>query len=124
MHRTARTTVQRSSERGAYDAETMYTTLDASFLCHVGSVQENQPFVIPTLYVRVGEQLHLHGSPRSRLLQSVKGGLSARITVTHVDGRVLVSSAFHHSINYRSVIILGRGHVVAERAEKETDRGW
>ena len=119
MQRTSRTRVRRSPERAAYDAETISAILDAGFLCHIGLVQDDQPFVIPTLYVRVGAQLYLHGSPHSRLLQAVEGGLPICITVTHVDGLVLARSAFHHSINYRSVMILGRGQVITEQTEKE-----
>jgi uncharacterized protein len=118
MPRTSRTTVQRQPKRGIYDAETIYTILDAGFLCHVGFVQEDQPFVIPTLYVRIGEKLYLHGSPLSRMLQVAGGSLPLCITVTHVDGLVLARSAFHHSINYRSVMILGQGQIVVDRAEK------
>lgn len=118
MQHTPRTTVRRSPERGVYDPETIYAILDAGFLCHVGLVQEGQPFVIPTLYVRVGAQLYLHGSPRSRLLQVMEGSVPVCLTVTHVDGLVLARSAFHHSINYRSVMVLGRGRAVADRAEK------
>jgi nitroimidazol reductase NimA-like FMN-containing flavoprotein (pyridoxamine 5'-phosphate oxidase superfamily) len=119
MQRTTRTTVQRHPERGVYDAETIHAILDAGFLCHVGFVRDEQPFVIPTLYARVGEKLYLHGSPLSRVLQPVEGGVPLCVTVTHVDALVLARSAFHHSINYRSVMVLGRGHVVTERAEKE-----
>jgi nitroimidazol reductase NimA-like FMN-containing flavoprotein (pyridoxamine 5'-phosphate oxidase superfamily) len=119
MQRTARTAVRRSPERGVYDTETIYAILDAGFLCHVGFVQDAQPFVVPTLYARVEERLYLHGSPRSRLLQSVEGGLPVCITVTHVDGLVLARSAFHHSINYRSVMVLGRGQIVGDPGEKE-----
>jgi nitroimidazol reductase NimA-like FMN-containing flavoprotein (pyridoxamine 5'-phosphate oxidase superfamily) len=118
MPYSARTTVQRKPERGVYDTETIYAILDAGFLCHVGFEEQSQPFVIPTLYARVGELLYLHGSPRSRFLQPVAGGLPLCITITHVDGLVLARSAFHHSINYRSVMILGRGRIVVDQAEK------
>lgn len=119
MQRTARTTVRRHPERGVYDVETIHAILDAGYLCHVGFVQDKQPFVIPTLYARVGEKLYLHGSPFSRALQPVEGGIPLCVTVTHVDGLVLARSAFHHSINYRSVVLLGRGQVVTNRTEKE-----
>ncbi len=119
MQRTSRSTVRRSSERGVYDAPTICAILDAGFLCHVGLVQDGQPFVIPTLYVRVEEQLYLHGSPHSRLMQQAGSGQPLCITVTHIDGLVLARSAFHHSINYRSVVILGEGRIVVSREEKE-----
>jgi nitroimidazol reductase NimA-like FMN-containing flavoprotein (pyridoxamine 5'-phosphate oxidase superfamily) len=118
MQRTSRTTVQRHPERGVYDAGTIYAILDAGFLCHVGFAQGEQPFVIPTLYARVGEKLYLHGSPLSRVLQPVEGGTPLCVTVTHMDGLVLARSAFHHSVNFRSVVVLGRGYVVTDRKEK------
>ena len=119
MRTVSRTTVCRKPERGMYDAETIHAILDAGFLCHVGLVDNGQPFVIPTLYARVGEQVYLHGSPRSHLLQPVEGGLPLCVTVTHMDGLVLARSAFHHSVNYRSVMIFGRGHIVTDPVEKE-----
>ena len=119
MRTVSRATVRRKPERGVYDAETIRAILDAGFLCHVGLVDNGQPFAIPTLYVRVGEQVYLHGSPRSRLLQPVEAGLPLCVTVTHMDGLVLARSAFHHSVNYRSVMILGRGQLVTDPVEKE-----
>jgi nitroimidazol reductase NimA-like FMN-containing flavoprotein (pyridoxamine 5'-phosphate oxidase superfamily) len=118
MQRTARTTVKRHPERGVYDAETIHAILDAGFLCHVGFVHEEQPFVIPTLYARMGDKLYLHGSPLSRMLQPVEGGIPLCVTVTHLDGLVLARSAFHHSVNFRSAVIVGRGYVVTDKAEK------
>jgi nitroimidazol reductase NimA-like FMN-containing flavoprotein (pyridoxamine 5'-phosphate oxidase superfamily) len=118
MQPTTRTKVQRHPERGVYDAEAIHAILDAGFLCHVGFAQGEQPFVIPTLYARVEEKLYLHGSPLSRYLQPVEGGVPLCVTVTHLDGLVLARSSFHHSVNYRSVVVLGRGHVVTNRAEK------
>jgi len=114
-----RTTVRRKPERGIYDAPTIEAILDAGFVCHAGFVEDGQPFVIPTLYARVENRLYLHGSPRSRILRPVELGLPLCITVTHVDGLVLARSAFHHSINYRSVMILGSGRVVTDPEEKE-----
>lgn len=119
MQRTPRTTVRRHPERGVYDAETIYAILDDGFLCHVGFVQDNQPFVVPTLYARMGEKLYLHGSPLSHIFQLAENDVSLCITVTHVDGLVLARSAFHHSINYRAVMIFGQGHIVVNQAEKE-----
>jgi len=119
MPKRSRTTVRRKPERGIYDSPTIEAILDAGFICHAGFVENGQPFVIPTLYARVGNQLYLHGSPRSRLLRPEEPGLPLCITVTHVDGLVLARSAFHHSINYRSVMILGLGRVVSDPVEKE-----
>jgi uncharacterized protein len=115
----SRITVRRKPERGIYDAPTIESILDAGFVCHVGFVENGQPFVIPTLYARVENQVYLHGSPRSRILRPVEHGLPLCITITHVDGLVLARSAFHHSINYRSVMILGPGRVIIDPAEKE-----
>ena len=115
----SRTTVRRKPERGIYDPSTIEAILDAGFLCHAGFVEDGQPFVIPTLYARVENQLYLHGSPRSRILRPVEQGLPLCITVTHVDGLVLARSAFHHSINYRSVMILGSGRIVIDPEEKQ-----
>jgi nitroimidazol reductase NimA-like FMN-containing flavoprotein (pyridoxamine 5'-phosphate oxidase superfamily) len=115
----SRTIVRRKPERGIYDPPTIYAILDAGVVCHAGFVEDGQPFVIPTLYARVENRLYLHGSPRSRILRPVEHGLPLCITVTHVDGLVLARSAFHHSINYRSVMIHGSGRVVIDPAEKE-----
>ena len=119
MQRTSRTTVRRFPERAVYEIATIQAILDAGFVCHVGFVQDEQPYVIPTLYARVGERVYLHGSPHSRLLRPTEGGLPLCLTATHVDGLVLARSAFHHSLNYRSVMILARGQIVVEQAEKE-----
>ncbi len=110
---TDRATVRRLPQRGAYDAETIYGILDAGFLAHVGFCVEGQPFVIPTLYGRVRDasggpdKLCLHGSAASRMLRELSAGVPACVTVTHVDGIVLARSAFHHSMNYRSVVAFG-----------------
>lgn len=115
-----RTTVRRLAERGAYDRETVRAILDAAFVCHVGFVDEGHPFVIPTLYARDGERLLLHGSPGSRMLRVLRAGAEVCLTVTILDGLVLARSAFHHSVNYRSVVVLGRALPVTERNEKLT----
>jgi len=117
--RSARGAVRRHPERGAYDAETIHAILDEGFLCHVGFVDDAQPFVIPTLYARAGDTLYLHGSPLSRMLRRLADGLPLCVTITLVDGLVLARSAFYHSINYRSVVILGRGRMVTEAGDKE-----
>jgi nitroimidazol reductase NimA-like FMN-containing flavoprotein (pyridoxamine 5'-phosphate oxidase superfamily) len=115
---TERTQVRRLPNRGAYDAETIFRILDEGFLCHVGFVVDGQPFVIPTGYARSGETLYIHGSAASRMLRTVAEGVQVCVTVTLLDGLVLARAAFHHSMNYRSVVILGRAVAVEEREEK------
>ncbi|MFF2654703.1 pyridoxamine 5'-phosphate oxidase family protein [Streptomyces sp. NPDC058045] len=111
----------RAPERAHYDRETVHSILDGACLCHLGFVRDGAPVVLPTLFARVGEQLYLHGSTGSRPLRGAGGpgpGLAVCLTVTHVDGLVLAKSAFHHSINYRSVVVHGTAHQVTEEAEK------
>ena len=115
---TDRTQVKRLPKRGNYDRETVYSILDTAFVCHVGFSVGDQPFVIPTNYGRSGDTLYLHGSAASRMLNTLSDGVPVCVTVTHVDGLVLARSAFHHSVNYRSVVILGKAQLVEERAEK------
>jgi len=113
-----RTTVRRLAKRGAYDRDTIHTIVDEALVCHVGFVDEGQPFVIPTTHARVGDLIYLHGSRQNRMLQCLSAGVPACVTVTLLDALVLARSAFHHSMNYRSVVILGRGREVTERDEK------
>jgi hypothetical protein len=113
-----RTRVRRLPERGAYDREQIQAILDAGLVCHLGFVHDGHPFVIPTLYGRVGDEVHVHGSSASRTLRTLKDGVDACLTVTLVDGLVLARSIFHHSINYRSVVVLGRAVEVVDRDEK------
>jgi nitroimidazol reductase NimA-like FMN-containing flavoprotein (pyridoxamine 5'-phosphate oxidase superfamily) len=115
---TARTRVIRESERGVYDHETVYRILDEGFLCHVGFSVDGQPFVIPTSYGRDGEKLYIHGSAASRMLRQLKDGVQVCVTVTLLDGLVLARSIFNHSMNYRSVVILGKATLVDDPAEK------
>jgi nitroimidazol reductase NimA-like FMN-containing flavoprotein (pyridoxamine 5'-phosphate oxidase superfamily) len=115
---TDRTQVKRLPKRGSYDRETVYSILDTAFVCHVGFNVGGQPFVIPTNYGRSGDTLYLHGSAASRMLNTLSDGVPVCVTVTHVDGLVLARSAFHHSVNYRSVVILGKAQLVEEPAEK------
>ena len=115
---TPRTRVRRRAQRGRYDRASVHAILDEGLVCHVGFVADGEPLVIPTAYARVGETLYLHGSPANRMLQSLAGGLPVCVTVTLVDGIVLARSAFHHSMNYRSVVVLGHAHVVRDEAEK------
>jgi nitroimidazol reductase NimA-like FMN-containing flavoprotein (pyridoxamine 5'-phosphate oxidase superfamily) len=114
---TERTRVRRLPERASYDPAVVHPILDEGFVCHVGFVVDGQPYVIPTGYARVGETLYLHGSSGSRL--GLWSGLAVCVTVTLLDGLVLARSAFHHSMNYRSVTVLGRTRAVTDPAEKE-----
>ncbi len=109
--RTERTTVKRMADRGDYDRATIDAILDEAIVCHVGTIENGTPMVIPTLHARLGDHLLLHGSVASRMLRSARQQ-EICVTVTLVDGFVLARSAFHHSINYRSVVILGRPEVV------------
>jgi uncharacterized protein len=115
--RTERTRVRRLPERAAYDRATVHAILDEGFLCHLGFVVDGQPYVIPTGYARVGDTLFLHGSTGSRL--GLRPGMDVCVTVTLVDGLVLARSAFHHSMNYRSVMAIGRTRPVTDPGEKE-----
>jgi len=111
-----RTTVRRIPKRAHYDRKTIHDILDEAFACHVGFVAEGQPFVIPAVYARIGETLYLHGAVASRMLKCA-GGAALCVTVTLIDGLVLARSAFHHSMNYRSVVVLGHGQLVTDRDE-------
>jgi uncharacterized protein len=115
---TPRTAVHRLKKRAAYDKPTVHAILDEGFVCHVGFVVETQPYVIPTVYARDDECLYLHGAMASRMLRSLAEGLDVCVTVTLVDGLVLARSAFNHSINYRSVVALGKARLVDEHHEK------
>jgi nitroimidazol reductase NimA-like FMN-containing flavoprotein (pyridoxamine 5'-phosphate oxidase superfamily) len=115
---TERTQVKRLPKRGKYDSETVYKILDEAFVCHVGFVADGQPYVIPTNFGRVGDTLYLHGSAASRMLRTLSEGIPVCVTVTLVDGLVLARSAFHHSVNYRSVVILGTARLVSDPTEK------
>jgi nitroimidazol reductase NimA-like FMN-containing flavoprotein (pyridoxamine 5'-phosphate oxidase superfamily) len=115
---TDRTQVKRLPKRGKYDQVTVHKILDEAFVCHVGFVADGQPFVIPTNFGRIGDTLYLHGSAASRMLRTLSEGISVCVTVTLVDGLVLARSAFHHSVNYRSVVILGTAKLVEDPTEK------
>jgi uncharacterized protein len=115
---TPRTRVVREAERGVYDREAAYSILDEGFLCHVGFAVDGQPYVIPTSYGRKDDSLFIHGSAASRMLRNLKESLPVCITVTLLDGLVLARSIFNHSMNYRSVVILGRATLVDDPAEK------
>jgi len=115
---TPRTRVVRESDRGVYDRETVYRILDEGFLCHVGFVADGHPFVIPTSYGRKDANLYIHGSAASRMLRQLKESVPVCVTVTLLDGLVLARSVFNHSMNYRSVVILGKATLVEYPAEK------
>jgi hypothetical protein len=115
---TDRTRVNRLPKRGDYSPETIYGILDSAFICHAGFVVDGQPYVIPTGFGRKGDMLYLHGSAASRMLRTLAGGVDVCVTVTVLDGIVLARAAFHHSMNYRSVVILGKATLIEEDAEK------
>ena len=117
---TIRTRLKRLPKRGHFDRETINSILDEGFICHVGFVVDGQPYVIPTGYARVGDVLYIHGSSASRMLRTLSEGVDVCLTVTLVDGLVLARSAFHHSINYRSVVVLGKAVLVTDAAEKNS----
>ncbi|MFF8289137.1 pyridoxamine 5'-phosphate oxidase family protein [Streptomyces sp. NPDC016309] len=118
---TDRTVPTRSRDRASYDRELVHAILDEAYVCHLGFVRDGAPVVLPTLYGRVGERLYVHGSTGSRPLRmagQADPGLAVCLTVTHVDGLVLARSAFHHSLNYRSVVVHGIAHQVTDPEEK------
>jgi hypothetical protein len=115
---TERTRVRRLADRGKYDAESVYGILDEAFICHIGFVVDGQPYVIPTGFARVNDTLYIHGSAASRMLRTLADGVQVCVTVTLVDGIVMARSGFHSSMNYRSVVILGRATQVEGRDEK------
>ncbi len=110
--------MRRHSERGRYDRETIEQILDDGFVGDLACAVDGQPYALPMLYVRQGDQLFLHGAPRSRLLSTVAKGARLCFTVTHVDGLVLARTVFHHSVNFRSVVVFGVGQAVRERGAK------
>lgn len=115
---TERTTLRRLPKRGVFDRKAVYRILDEGFVCHVGFVIEGQPFVIPTAYGRQGDTLFIHGAKASRMLKALRDGAEMCVTVTLVDGLVLARSAFHHSMNYRSVVVFGKARLVESNEEK------
>jgi len=115
---TSRTRVVREPERAVYDREAAYRILDEGFICHVGFAVDGQPFVIPTAYARKDANLYIHGSAASRMLRQMKEGVAVCVTVTLLDGLVLARSVFNHSMNYRSVVILGKATLVEDQEEK------
>jgi uncharacterized protein len=118
--RTERTQIKRLPKRGVYERERIYSILDEGFICHLGFVVDAQPYVIPTGYVRVEDTLYIHGSAASRMLRTASAEINVCFTVTLVDGFVLARSVFHHSMNYRSVVVLGTARLIIDNAEKST----
>ena len=117
-NQTEKTRIHRMPKRGHYDRETIYQILDEALICHVGFVQDNQPYVIPINFARVEDTIVLHGAKASRLLKHVEAGHPVCVEATIVDGLVLARSVFHHSVNYRSVVLFGRGRLIADEQEK------
>ncbi len=115
---TQRSQVKRLPQRADYELQTIYSILNEGLICYVGFVVDNQPFVIPTAYGRINDKLYIHGSPASRMLRSLVGAIEVCVTVTLLDGLVLARSAFHHSMNYRSVVIFGKAEIVGSESEK------
>lgn len=114
-----RVQVKRAAERGRYDRATIDAILDEALICHVGIITaEGHPVVIPTIHARDGDTVYMHGSPASRLLRTMKPGVEICLTATLLDGIVVARSAFHHSMNYRSVVVIGTARIVTDPAEK------
>jgi nitroimidazol reductase NimA-like FMN-containing flavoprotein (pyridoxamine 5'-phosphate oxidase superfamily) len=116
--RSERTTVRRLPDRGSYGRAEAEAVLDEALICHIGFVVDGQPYVIPTIHARDGGTIYVHGSPASRMLRTLRGGIEVCLTVTIVDGLVVARSAFHHSMNYRSVVVLGRAVEIADLRSK------
>jgi len=110
--------VRRKPDRGTYDRETIYNILDQAFVCHVGFIADGMPFVVPTNYVRVGDKLFLHGSTASRLMKTLGSGAPFCLSVTLLDGIVFSPTATGHSVNYRSVVVMGKAEPIEDPAEK------
>jgi nitroimidazol reductase NimA-like FMN-containing flavoprotein (pyridoxamine 5'-phosphate oxidase superfamily) len=115
---TGRTALKRLPNRGVFDRDSVYKILNEAFICHVGFIADGKPVVIPTSFARIDDELYIHGSAASRMLRSLEQGIDVCVTVTLIDGLVLARSAFHHSINYRSVVIFGNATAVNDPDEK------
>jgi hypothetical protein len=118
LRATDRTTLRRLPNRGSHDRAQINAILDEGFVCHLAFVVENTPYAIPTGYARAGDRIYVHGSAASRMMRSLADGADVCLTVTLVDGYVLARSAFHHSMNYRSVVVLGHAKQVSDPQEK------
>jgi nitroimidazol reductase NimA-like FMN-containing flavoprotein (pyridoxamine 5'-phosphate oxidase superfamily) len=115
---TERTTLKRLPKRGSHERATIEAILDEALTCHVGFVVDGQPYVIPTIHGRIGGRIYLHGSAANRMLKTLAGGVPVCVTASLIDGLVMARSAFHHSMNYRSVVVLGTAHPVTDPKEK------
>lgn len=113
-----RSKINRIPARGFYNKETVYKIIDDAFYCHVSFVQSNQPFIIPTIYGRIDDKLFLHGAKASRMLKHISSGAELCVAITNLDGLVLARSVFHHSMNYRSVVLFGKGKELKNDDEK------
>jgi uncharacterized protein len=120
MEPTPRTTLARKPDRGSHDRDTVYAILDEALTCHIGFALQGQPYVLPTTHARIDDRLYVHGSAASRMLKTLKGGTPVCVTVTLIDGLVLARSAFHMSMNYRSVVLLGRATEVRDQDHKRS----
>jgi uncharacterized protein len=118
IEQTTRTKLKRLPKRGHFERASVYKILDEAFICHVGFCVNGQPFVIPTSFARIGDRLVIHGSAASRMMRSLSEEIDICVTVTLVDGLVLARSAFHHSMNYRSVVVFGKAKIVSDEQEK------
>jgi hypothetical protein len=118
IYPTEKTKLKRIPKRGNFERETIYKILDEAFVCHVGFVVDNQPFVIPTSFARIDDRLMIHGSAASRMMRVLSEEIDVCVTVTLIDGLVLARSAFHHSMNYRSVVVFGKAKIVTGEREK------
>ncbi|MFQ5553803.1 MAG: pyridoxamine 5'-phosphate oxidase family protein [Acidimicrobiia bacterium] len=110
--------MRRLAENAVYDTEAINVIIDEALICHVGIVHEGHPVVLPTIHARVGSTLYFHGSPASRMLRSMRDGDEICVTITLIDGLVVARSAFHHSMNYRSVVVFGRPRIIEDGDEK------
>jgi nitroimidazol reductase NimA-like FMN-containing flavoprotein (pyridoxamine 5'-phosphate oxidase superfamily) len=119
LTRTDRTALRRKKERGSYDRAVAHAILDEGLVCHVGLVVDGAPVVLPTAYGRIGDDLYLHGATGNRMFRAIAGGADACVTVTLLDGLVLARSTFHHSMNYRSIALFGRGRRVTDPVEQD-----
>ena len=118
FEKTTLNTVKRVPKRGIYDKETVYAIVDDALICHVSFVYEGRPIIIPTIHARDGDNLLLHGATSSRMLKHIATGADLAIAVTHLDGLVLARSVFHHSMNYRSAVLFGKGQLIEDPEEK------
>jgi uncharacterized protein len=118
FNKSDKTRINRLPKRGHYDRETIYAILDEALICHVGFVEGGQPYVIPINFARMDDRIILHGAKASRLLKHIEAGHPVCVEATLVDGLVLARSVFHHSVNYRSVVLFGTGHGIEDEQEK------